>query len=372
MVMTQKRDYYDVLGVARNASSDEIKSAYRKLALKYHPDRNPGDKDSESKFKEASEAYEVLSDTDKRNRYDRFGHAGLSGQTGFADVSDIFSAFGDILGGGIFRDIFNFGGESSRRRGNHLRCRLQLEFLEAAFGVTKDLKVQRREQCRACQGTGCSQGTSRKMCRRCQGRGMIQQSHGFFSLRTGCPDCGGQGSVIEKPCEECGSRGYVIGERTIKVDIPAGVEDGMQIRFQGQGESMEEGVASGDLYCEITVAPHPLFQRHNQDVVLQFPITFTQAALGAKVDVPTIYGEDKLYIPPGTQHGDVLSMKGKGFPNLQGRGKGDQLVQAIVEVPKKLSKEQKKLLEEFAKIEELSSTPLRQSFWEKVAGLMKK
>ena len=368
--MSEKRDYYEVLGVERNASTDEIKSKYRKLALKFHPDKNPGDAEAERKFKEAAEAYEVLSDADKRSRYDRFGHSGMSGQGGFSNAEDIFSAFGDIFGGGgggggIFEDLFGLGGGRRRRRqGNHIHCTLDLDFAEPADPQQKTIKVKRREACETCTGSGCAPGTKRKVCDRCRGQGFIQQSQGFFSLRTGCPYCNGQGSTIAKRCNDCNGSGNVPVEREIEIKIPAGVEDGMQIRIGGEGESLEQGVPRGDLYCEISIKPHPLFERQHDSVILHLPISFTQAALGAKIDIPTIYGKAKLSIPAGTQNGDVLKLNGKGFPNVRGRGKGDQLIAIVVEVPKKLSKEQRRLLQEFENLEEKNnSNPQQKSFW---------
>lgn len=377
--MSQKRDYYEVLGLSKNASSEEIKAAYRKLALKYHPDKNPGDKEAEGKFKEAAEAYDALSDSEKRSRYDRFGHSGMSGHGGFGNVSDIFSAFGDIFGGGgggsIFEEIFGGGfGRSSRRqkRGNHLRCYINLDFAEPAKTIEKTITIKRREACDECTGTGCAKGTSRKVCERCSGRGVIQQVQGFFSLQTTCPECNGQGSKIEKPCKKCKGTGHQPKEREIKVKIPAGVEDGMQIRIPGEGEALEPGVHPGDLYCEIEVGEHELFERHDDNVILDMPISFTQAALGAKIEIPTIYEKAKVTIPAGTQNGDILTLRGMGFPNVRGRGKGDQLVRVRIEVPKKLTKNQRKLLQDFAKTEDLNITPNRKSFWDKVAKLLKK
>lgn len=369
--MTQKRDYYEVLGVSKNASTDDIKSAFRKLAMKHHPDRNPGDKEAENRFKEAAEAYEVLSDNEKRNRYDRFGHAGLSGQPGFSSMQDIFSSFGDIFGGGIFEDFFGFGRARGPRQGNHIRHRLEIDFLEAAGPIEKDIQIKRRELCKECGGSGCAKGTTRRSCGHCQGRGMIQQSHGFFSLRSECPSCKGQGSMIDKPCPTCRSNGFVVAEKEIHIEIPAGIEDGMQIRISGQGESLEPGAEPGDLFCEISIRQHPFFVRHENNVLVKLPITFTQAALGARVDVPTIHGEEKLNIPPGTQNGEYLTLRGKGFPNVRGRGKGDQLVQIFVEVPQKLNKEQRRVLQELAKVEDMDSTATRKSFWETVFAAKK-
>jgi molecular chaperone DnaJ len=364
--MEQKRDYYEVLGVPNTASTEEIKSAYRKLALKYHPDKNPGDKEAEGKFKEAAEAYEALSDAEKRSRYDRFGHSGMSGTRGFSNVEDIFASFGDIFGGTIFEEIF---GRRSRQHGVDLHTNLVLDFIEVARPLEKTLKIRRREPCHECNGLRCARGTSPKTCSYCRGRGVVQQSHGFFSLRAACPSCGGQGSMIDTPCAKCSGSGYMAVDREIVVKIPAGVESGMQIRIGGEGEAPSPGQPRGDLHCEIEVKPHLLFDRHNDDVILKLPISFSQAVLGAKIEIPTIYGKDTLHIPPGTQNGEVLRIPSKGFPNVRGRGKGDQLIGIIIEVPKKLSKQQRELLQEFAKNEETDATPLRKFFWEKVAVL---
>jgi molecular chaperone DnaJ len=373
--MDEKRDYYEILGVPRNASTEEIKGSYRKLALKYHPDKNPGDNEAEAKFKEAAEAYEVLSDPDKRNRYDRFGHSGVSGTRGFSNVNDIFASFSDIFEGTILQEFFGRGGgreRHGRQRSTHVYCTLTLDFVEAARSVEKTIKLQRREACPECNGTRCARGTSPKPCNYCRGRGIIQQSHGYFSLQTTCPQCGGEGAAIDRPCPHCKGSGHVAVDREIAVKVPAGVEHGMQIRIPGEGESGGPGTARGDVYCEIQIKPHPLFERHDDDVILRLPISFTQATLGAQVDVPTLYGTDKLYIPPGTQNSDILQMPGKGFPNIRGRGKGTQIVGIMIEVPKKLTKRQRELLHELAQTEEVEVTPLRKSFWQKVVELGQK
>ncbi len=377
--MTQKRDYYEVLGVGRSATTEEIKSSYRKLALKYHPDKNPGDKEAEAKFKEAAEAYEVLSDSEKKERYDRFGHAGVSGNRGFSNVDDIFSAFSDIFGGGgggggsIFEELFgSFGGRGrGSRRGSHVHSSITLDFIESAKPVEKTIQIQRREPCSECRGSGCAKGSSRKVCSTCKGRGVIQQIQGFFSLQTTCPTCRGQASIVENPCKECSGKGHVYKDREISIKIPAGVEDGMQMRIPGEGESLEPGVSRGDLYCEIKIKPHPLFSRMDDDVVYQLPITFSQATLGAKLEVPTLYGTAKLTIPAGTQNGEILTIRDMGFPSIRGRSKGDQRLQVIVEVPKKLTKDQRGLLEKFAKMEEENITPMRKEFLEKMETLLK-
>jgi molecular chaperone DnaJ len=366
--MEQKRDYYEVLEVPRNASPDEIKTAYRKLALKYHPDKNT--EDTEAKFKEAAEAYEVLSDAEKRSRYDQFGHAATSGR-GFTNIDEIFASFGDIFEGSILEEFFGFGGRRGHQRGQHIHCNLELSFEEAARPVEKVVKLQRREICPECNGKRCAAGTSPKKCSYCRGSGVIQQSHGFFSLRTACSACGGQGEFIETPCRGCHATGHIAKEQEIAVQVPAGVEHGLQLRVVGQGEASGPGRLRGDLYCEIHIKPHPLFERHKEDVILRLPINFTQAALGAKIDVPTLYGTDKIYIPPGTQNGEIFRLPGKGFPIRNSRRKGDQLVEIHIEVPKQLSKRQRELLHELAQTEDEEITPQKKSFWQKVAELAK-
>ena len=375
--MSQKRDYYEILGVEKNASSDQIKSAYRKMALKYHPDKNPGDKKAEKNFKESAEAYEVLSNPQKRERYDRFGHEGLGRMGGgFRDVGDIFSAFSDIFGGGgadsIFDDFFGFGGSRRRnRRGANLRCRVTIDFSEASKVVEKTISLKRREICEKCHGSGCAKGTSPQPCSDCNGRGVIQQIQGFFSLQTTCHSCRGKGTIIKTPCKQCKGEGTTSKTREIVIKIPAGVENGMQIRIPGEGEALEPEVVRGDLYCEIGIKRHPIFARHNDDVILELPITFTQAALGDKLEIPTIYNKTKLTIPPGTQNGDILKIKGFGFPNVRGRGKGDQLIKVMIETPVKLSKEQRKILEQFEKDQKRNATPKVKSFWNTIEKLEK-
>ena len=371
MNQNQKRDFYEVLGVPKNASAEDIKGAYRKLALKYHPDKNPDSKEAEEKFKEAAEAYEILSDPDKRSRYDRYGHAGVSGQHGFNNVDDIFSSpfFSELFeGGGILEELFGMASGRRSQRGSHLHTSIVLDFIEAARPIEKTVKIARREACPECNGTRCAKGTTPKVCTHCHGHGVVQQSHGFFSMRTACPQCGGQGTMVETPCKNCRGRGAVPVDREIKIKVPAGIENGMQIRIGGEGEAGPNG-QRGDLFCDIEVKPHPLFERDNDDVILKLLLSFTQAVLGAKLDIPTLYGMDKLHIAPGTQNGDVLRISGKGFPSVRGRGKGDQIVLTIIEVPKKPTKRQRELLQEFAQTEEGEVTPLRKAFWLKVGEL---
>ena len=350
--MRTKRDYYDVLGVGRNADENEIKANYRKLALKYHPDRNPDDKEAEEKFKEAAEAYEVLQDPEKRNIYHHYGHEGLQGTgfSGFRGFEDIFSSFGDI-----FDDFFAFGtGRRSRtaaRRGADLRYDLTISFMDAAFGVDTEIEIEKLENCSTCEATGCEPGTHPEGCRQCGGTGQISRSQGFFSIRTTCPHCRGEGRTIPSPCSECRGTGQVEREKKVSVNIPGGVDTGSRLRLTGEGESGTRGGPPGDLYVFINVKPHDFFKRNNNDIICQIPISFVQAALGADIDVPTLNGEKTLHIPKGTQPGEVFRFKREGIASLRGHGKGDQIIQVLVKTPTALSKKQVTLLKEFAKLE---------------------
>ncbi len=369
-----KRDYYEVLGVGKDASAQELKSAYRREALKHHPDRNPGDKDAERRFKEAAEAYEVLSDAEKRQAYDRYGHEGLKGVRaphGFSSTEDIFSAFRDIFsGGGLFEGLFGGGGgRSGARRGPSLRCEVRISFSEMARGVKKTLNLRRGEPCEACRGTGARAGTSPRKCSYCHGRGEIQQVQGFFAIRSVCPRCEGEGATIESPCPECRGQRKVIRAREIEVRIPAGIEDGMQIRLSGEGEAGERGEPPGDLYCEVRVGRHPLLERDGNDLLCEVPISFAQAALGATVRIPGVEGEEDLVVPRGTQSGTVLKLPGRGLPDVNGGGTGDLLARVAVETPKRLSKRQEELLREFAEADEVSVNPRRKGFFDKLKEL---
>ncbi len=350
--MTTKRDYYEILGVSRNADDNEIKASYRKLALKYHPDRNPGDKEAEEKFKEAAEAYEVLRDPEKRSIYDQYGHEGLQGTgfSGFGGFEDIFSSFGDI-----FDEFFGFGGRrrsrTAVRRGADLRFDLNISFMDAAFGVETEIEIEKLESCPTCEATGCEPGTSPENCRYCGGSGQISRSQGFFSIRTTCPHCRGQGRMIPHPCKECGGIGRVQRKKKVSVKMPAGVDSGSRLRLTGEGESGIEGGPPGDLYIYVSVEPHEFFKRNNSDVICQIPISFVQAALGDEIDVPTLNGQKKLRIPKGTQPGDVFRFTGEGIPSLRGYGRGDQIIQVMVKTPTGLSKKQEKLLQDFARLE---------------------
>ena len=353
--MAEKRDYYEVLGVERGASDDDIKRAFRKLAKQYHPDMNDGDKDSEAKFKEVNEAYEVLSDGEKRARYDQFGHAGTQpgggfdggfGQGDFGDLGDIF----DMFTGGMF------GGRSASRRtgpqqGANLQYDLSLTFEEAAFGVEKEISFQREDNCDTCGGTGAKPGTSRKTCPTCGGRGQVTSDVrtplGTMRSSRPCPDCHGEGSKVESPCLDCNGRGHVRKRRTLKVKVPAGIDNDQRISIRGEGEAGERGGPHGDLFVRVTVRPHKLFRREGFDLRYEMPITFSQAALGDKVEVPTLEGPVALNIPEGTQPETTFRLEGRGIQRLQGRGKGDLFIKVKLEVPQKLDPKQKDLLKQF-------------------------
>jgi molecular chaperone DnaJ len=350
--MSNKRDYYEVLGVQRNASEDELKSVYRKLALKYHPDRNPGDPVAEEKFKEAAEAYEVLRDREKRSLYDQFGHAGLerTGFSGFGGFEDIFSSFGDI-----FEDFFGFStrgrARSRAQRGSDLRYDLTLSFMDSAFGTETEIEVSKLEICAECGGNGCEQGHQPESCRQCGGSGQISRSQGFFTVRTSCPVCRGNGRVIARPCLKCRGNGQMQVNKRVSVKIPAGVDNGSRLRLSGEGEHGVYGGPPGDLYVFIHVQPHEFFERRDNDVICQASISFVQATLGDKITVPTLNGSKTLEIPKGTQPGDVFYFHGEGIPSLRTRKRGDQIIQVMIKTPTHLSKKQEDLLREFAKLE---------------------
>ncbi|MDP8257758.1 MAG: molecular chaperone DnaJ [Candidatus Alcyoniella australis] len=347
-----KKDYYEVLGVARDAELQQIKKLYRELAIRYHPDRNPGDQESEERFKEASEAYQVLSDPEKREMYNRFGHEGLrgSGFQGFSGFEDVFSTFGSI-----FEEFFGFGeqrrGRNSAQRGNDIGYDLQISFEEAAFGVDTAIEVNKYDICNTCKGARTKPGTKPAACPTCQGTGQVRRSQGFFAIATACPQCRGEGVIINDPCPDCQGAGRVPRVEKISVKVPAGVEDGTRLRLSGKGESGMRGGPAGDLYVLISVKPHKIFQRQGNDVLLRAPISYSQAALGAEFEVPTLEGPATLRIPHGTQSGRVFKLKGKGIPHVRGYGRGDQVVQVLIEVPTKLTTRQEELLREFAEIE---------------------
>lgn len=350
-----KRDYYEVLGVDRGADREEIKKAYRRLALKFHPDRNPGDKEAEDRFKEASEAYEVLSDLEKRNMYDRFGHEGLrsSGFSGFTDIRDIFSS--DIFSGfeDLFSDFFGMGRRGGRRprKGADLRYDISLTLEEAAFGVKKDIETTREVRCDECDGTGAMPGTFPEKCPRCKGVGQVGHTRGFFTIATTCDMCGGSGRVVRHHCEVCRGRGKLPEKKKLKVTVPRGVDTGVSLRMQGEGETGERGGPPGDLFVVISVSPHDFFQRQDDDIFCQVPISFTQAALGTRIEIPTLEGNhENIDIPRGTQSGKIFKIRGKGVPRLRGHGRGNLLVQVAVKTPTRLNRRQEELLREFAHV----------------------
>jgi molecular chaperone DnaJ len=365
--MAGKRDYYEVLGVPRNASEKQIASAYRKLAMKYHPDANPGDSTATEKFKEAAEAYEVLRDASRRARYDQFGHQGVDGGAPhFTDVEDIFEAFGDIFSGGLFGDLFARRRGRRHRRGADIRCDVTLDLEEAARGVTRSVEFQRSKRCATCDGSGAKPGSAPDTCRRCGGRGQVVQAAGFVRVQTTCPACQGAGAVITHPCEACRGHGYVSSRIKLDVAIPAGVDDGMRVRLQGEGEPSPDGGPPGDCYCFISVRPHSIFKRDGENLVLQVPINFTQAALGATLEVPTLSGKEELQIGPGTQHGELFRLRSRGLVDPRTGTVGDLIVQVLLEVPRRLSARQETLLRELAEIERADVTPHRKSFLEKL------
>jgi molecular chaperone DnaJ len=350
--MTSKRDYYEVLGVNRNADDNELKAQYRKLALKYHPDRNPGNKKAEEKFKEASEAYEVLRDPQKRNIYDQFGHQGLegSGFSGFSGFEDIFSSFG-----GIFEDFFGFSsGRRSRTRaqkGADLRYDLSLSFMKAAFGTETEIDIEKEEMCPSCEGNGCEPGTHPETCGQCNGTGQVSRSQGFFTVRTTCHHCRGNGQTIPHPCTTCKGTGYIRVNKKVAVRIPGGVDTGSRLRLTGEGEAGSYGGPPGDLYVFIHVEPHAFFKRDNTNVICQVEISFIQAALGDTIAVTTLNGKKELRIPKGTQPGDLFRFSGEGIPSLRSGKRGDQIIQTVIKTPVNLNKKQESLLKEFAKVE---------------------
>ena len=378
MAAENKRDYYEVLGVQKGASEEEIKKAYKKMARKYHPDLNPGDKDAEEKFKEVNEAYEVLSDSEKKARYDQFGFAGVDpnfgaggggygGGAGF-DFGDLGDIFGSFFGGG-------FGGGQTRRnpnapqRGESIRMNLTISFEEAAFGCEKELELDRYESCETCHGSGAAPGTSPETCPDCGGSGVVQTRRqtpmGVFASTAPCSRCGGRGKIIKEPCKDCRGSGMVRRRRKIQASVPAGIDNGQTISLRGQGHAGKNGGPAGDLLVTITVRPHELFRREGTSVLCEAPITFAQAVLGAELEIPTIDGKVKYDIPEGTQSGTTFRLKGKGIPALNGRGRGDQYVTVYIETPRNLNREQKEALKKFAEAVGENNYEERKSFFRK-------
>ena len=350
-----KRDYYEILEVSRTASDGEIKSAYRRLALKFHPDRNPGDAVAEERFKEAAEAYAVLADTDKRARYDRFGHAGVSSAAGAGGFDpSVFSGFEDILGG--LGDIFGFGDlfggrrRGGPQRGADLRYDLEITFEESARGVETTIQIPRQENCETCNGSGAAPGSSPTVCPQCRGQGQVRSQHGFLTVARTCAQCRGNGRVISKPCQTCRGAGRVTKERKITVKIPAGIATGQQLRIQGEGEGGSAGGPAGHLYVVVHAREHQFFRRDGINLFCEIPVNFTTLALGGEIQVPTLDGAETIKVPEGTQTGTTLRLRGKGMPDVSGRGKGDLLATVQVLTPKKLTKEQRQLLEQLGKV----------------------
>ncbi len=387
-----KRDYYEILGVGKSASADEMKKAYRQLAMKYHPDRNPGDKAAEEKFKEASEAYEVLSDADKKARYDQFGHAGVGagarsgagGGGGFGiDLEEALRTFMGEFGGrggrggsgSIFDDIFGFS--HSQRAGDQdldgedLRYDLSISLHDAAFGCKKEIEFEHLEKCQECKGEGIEAGSRREECSQCHGQGQVRRSQGFFTVSQTCPRCRGRGQVMPHPCKRCRGEGRSKAARKISIKIPAGVETGSRLKMSGEGNAGMVGGESGSLYILIHVEEDEFFERHGNDLVCEVPIPFYIAALGGEVEVPTLEGRAMLKIPSGTQTGKTFRLKGKGLPHLQGYGKGDQMIKVLIEIPVKLAEEQKNLLKRFAEINSEGAMPMHKAFLDKVKRFFK-
>jgi molecular chaperone DnaJ len=357
LAVAGKKDYYEILGVARNASPQEIKTAYRKLAVQYHPDKNPDDTRAEEAFKEAAEAYSVLGDPDKRSVYDQYGHAGIKGGPVFNQ--DIFREFSDIFGGSIFEDFFGFGDifgggrrRSRPRRGADLRYDLQIGFEEAVQGTETRVRIPRTESCGECGGSGAQPGTQKEPCVTCRGQGQVRYQQGFLVVSRTCGNCGGTGENIPHRCSECSGKGQVAREREIAIKIPAGVDTGSRMRLTGEGEAGLLGGPPGDLYVVLQVEEHPFFKRHDDDIFCEIPITFPQAALGAEIKVPTIEGWENLQLPEGTQTGTIFKLKGKGISRLRGHGRGNQIVAVTVVTPKRLDKQQRRL---FKQLQELIS-----------------
>lgn len=367
--MSSKRDYYEILGVTKSASEDELKRAFRKAAVSCHPDRNPGDKEAEERFKELNEAYSILGDPQKRAAYDRFGHAGVGGGgfgggggfDGFSSGSftDIFdNIFGDIFGGGA--------GGGGPAPGVDLRYHLRITFEEAAFGCEKDLSFEKEGSCDTCEGSGAKAGSKPVTCRQCEGAGQVRMSQGFFTLTRTCPECGGRGHVIKNPCTDCHGSGRSKRPTTVSLKIPAGVDSGQRMRLRGEGESADRGGSPGDLYVHIEVEEHPVFKREGEHVILDFPISFVQAALGDEVSVPTLKGDATLHVPEGTQADAILRLRGQGIPRLNGSGSGDLVVRIRVETPTRLTGKQRDLLKQFAKASNEDSHPGIHGFWQKI------
>ncbi len=370
--MSTKRDYYEVLGVNRDTTPEELKRAYRRLALKYHPDKNPGDTEAELKFKECAEAYEVLSDSNKKAKYDQFGHDGLRG-TGMHDYShmgfdDIFSMFDDIFGGGIFGGRGRGGQPNRPRRGPNIETQVDITLKEVLTGVEKELEFERRDICDTCKGTGCEPGHDPAVCPQCGGQGQVAQTGmgGLFRMVTTCPACKGAGKKITHPCKSCRGTGMVDKSRRLSVKFPAGIAEGQAVRVTGEGEPGTLGGPRGDLYCYVRIVEDPIIMRQNDDLVVRVPVSFTQAALGAKIEVPSLNEKLEVDLPKGTQYGKVIEMKGMGLPNLRSGRRGSLMIQVLIEIPENLTKQQEKLLREYAETENKEVMPERKKFLDKL------
>jgi len=377
-----KRDYYDVLGMAKNASAEEIKRAYRKLAMANHPDKHQGDKEAEERFKEISEAYEVLSDSQKRATYDQYGHEGLKGAFGsggfswqdFSHFEDISDIFGDLFSGFGFDDMFGFGGgrrRSGPRRGSHLQAEAIIDLKEAAFGTEKTISISRAETCETCKGNRAKPGTREESCRACGGKGQVSSVSGFFSIARTCGECGGSGSIIKIPCPDCHGTGYEKRKKRIQVKIPRGIDNGMRLRMVGEGNAGEKGGPRGDLYVTISVKEHNIFERHNDDIYCRVPITFVTAVFSGEVEIPTLEGTVKMKIPDGTQSGKIFRLRGKGAYHLQTNSRGDELCKVVIETPTHLNEQQKKKLMEFAELCGENVQPQSKKFMKKIKEMFK-
>lgn len=381
--MSTKRDYYEVLGVQKGASKDEIKKAYRKLAMQHHPDRNAGNKESEAKFKEASEAADVLLDDNKRRNYDQFGHAGAQGGFGggaggfggfggggdFGDLGDIFGdIFGDMMGGRGGRRSSR-GGRSRAQMGDDLQVEINVTFEEAAFGCEKEITLNKSHTCADCNGTGAKKGSSPTTCDMCQGHGEIRRQQGFFTIAQTCPKCQGSGQVIKDHCSTCHGQGRTKKKETLSVKVPAGIDEGQRLKLSGQGDAGTHGGPNGDLYVHVNIKKHELFEREEFDVICNVPISFSQAALGADIEVPTLGGRVSVKVPEGTQHGQKMRLRNKGIAKLGGYGFGDQIINIVIETPTKLTKEQRELFAQLAETEQKSTNPMSKGFFDKVKDL---